>query len=308
MANPALGPPLDDAPLEGLSCVVLDLGSEAGLVEAVRSLVAQSPAEVVVVSSGGGDAAGRLRAAGLEVPVVAHEHRLFAGGARNAGIAHTRGRWVAFMAADCIAQPGYVAGRLHAHHDGAPVVAGAMVNAHPSSRSACASYLLLHHRRTPDTPPGLAALNPSSFDRAVFTRFGRFREDLRTGEDTEFHRRLPPDAAVRWAPDVQVAHRYPTGVTALLREQFSRGRRRTAAERSLSGSGPRVRLAVDAVRNVRASLRQLRRTSDPVERRQLARAVPLLIPGALAYAAGVLAGADREGRAQVIRDTRARAG
>jgi hypothetical protein len=169
-----------------------------------------------------------------------------------------------------------------------------MVNAYPSSRSACTSYLLLHHRRTPDTPARLAAINPSSFDRAVFTRLGRFREDLRTGEDTEFHDRLPPDVAVRWAPDVKVAHRYPTGVAALLREQFSRGRRRTSAERSLTGSDRRARLAVDALRNVRGCLRQLRRTSDPVERRQLTRAVPLLVPGALAYAAGVLLGAERE--------------
>jgi glycosyltransferase involved in cell wall biosynthesis len=270
--------------LDGLSCVVLDLGSEEGLVEAVLSLVAQRPAEVVVVSSGGGDAVARIRAAGLDVPVVAYEQRLFAGGARNAGIDHTRGRWVSFMAADCIAQPDYVAGRLRAHRGGALVVSGAMVNAYPESRSACASYLLLHHRRAPETPVATAATNPSSFDRAVFARVGRFRDDLRAGEDTEFLRRLPGGLRVRWAPEVRVAHRYPTTPALLVREQLARGRRRAVAERALTGSDHRLRVAFEAVRNLNGSLRQVRRTRDQAERRGL----PLLLPGAVAYAVGAL--------------------
>jgi glycosyltransferase involved in cell wall biosynthesis len=282
-----VGPP-GRGSLDGLSCVVLDLAGEEGLADAVRSLLVQDPAEVVVVSSGGGDPAGRLRAAGIDVPVVTHPQRLFAGGVRNAGIAHTRGRWVAFMAADCIAQPGYVAARLHAHRDGAAVVAGALANAHPESRSAGASHLLLHHRRMADTPAALAIVNPSSFDRAVFEAVGTFRDDLRTGEDTELLARLPASLAPRWVPEVGVAHRYPTTPLALVREQFGRGRRRVEAERDLGRSGGRLALALGSVRNVRAALAQIRRTHDPVERRRLTRAVPLLPLGALGYAAGVL--------------------
>ncbi len=210
------------------------------------------------------------------------------------------------MAADCIAQPGYVEARLRAHRDGAAVVAGAMVNAHPQSRSAAAAYLLLHRRRTPDTPAGRAGINPSSFDRAALASVGPFREDLRTGEDTELLRRLPT-GLVRWAPEVRVAHRYPTSPRAFLRDQIVRGRRRVTAERELSGVDLRRRLARDAMGNAMACVRQVRRTDDEIERRQLERAIPLLLPGAIAYAIGaLLAPPARIGSRFISRGSRAR--
>src|SRR4051794_31525204 len=132
---------------DGLACVVISLRNQPGLVDAVRSLVDQSErAEVVVVNSGGGDSTTTLRDAGLHVPVIDLPRRLFPGAARNLGIDATRARYVAFLAADSRAHPGWVAGRLREHRSGAAAVAGALTNASPESRSASAAALLLHHR------------------------------------------------------------------------------------------------------------------------------------------------------------------
>src|SRR5438270_13637868 len=98
-------PAADPAP--ELACVVLSLGNQPELPDAVRSLTGQQPrAEIVVVNSGGGDPRRALLAAGLDVPVISFAQRLFAGGARNVGIRATSARFVAFLAADCIAAPG----------------------------------------------------------------------------------------------------------------------------------------------------------------------------------------------------------
>ena len=102
-----------------LAGVVIALGAPASAVDAVRSLLEQDPpVEVVVVNSGGGDMAARLREAGLDVPVVEREERLFAGAVRNLGIAATRAPYVGFLAADCRAAPGWSRHRLRAHRAG----------------------------------------------------------------------------------------------------------------------------------------------------------------------------------------------
>ncbi|HYH47235.1 MAG TPA: glycosyltransferase family A protein, partial [Thermoanaerobaculia bacterium] len=98
--------PLSSAP--DLACVVLALGNPPELAAAVRSLLDQGePMEVVVVNSAGGGAAATLAAAGLAVPVIERPERLLPGAARNLGIAATRAPFVAFLAADCWAEPGW---------------------------------------------------------------------------------------------------------------------------------------------------------------------------------------------------------
>ncbi|MBN9023617.1 MAG: glycosyltransferase family 2 protein, partial [Rhizobiales bacterium] len=84
-----------------LAAIVLALGAPDEAVEAVRSLLAQDPpVEIVVVNSGGGGMAAKLRAAGIDVPVIEREERLYAGAVRNLGIAATRAPFVGFLAAD----------------------------------------------------------------------------------------------------------------------------------------------------------------------------------------------------------------
>lgn len=268
---------------------MLSYQDEPFLIDAVRSVLDQDvPVEVVVANSGGGDPAGRLAAAGLRVPVHNFPQRLYPGAVRNVGIDHTHAPYLAFLAADCLAAPGWAAARLREHRAGAAAVASALTNAYPESTTAWASLLLLHHRRLAATKPSQRLLYSLSYDRVLFDRFGRFREHLRASEDTEFNARFREHAHTVLASDAVTAHRYPTEVRTMLRDAFRRGRLQALMQGAMDGGGPqRVRVALpvplDMLRVLVLSGRSPRR-----ERGALLRAWPLVVAGSLAYTAGAL--------------------
>lgn len=273
-----------------LACAVLSYRNEPALVAAVRSLLEQEEeVELVVVNSGGGDPAGRLQAEGVDVPVVNVPERLYPGGARNVGINATTAPYLAFLAADCIAEPGWVAGRLREHRRGAVAVASTLTNAYRDSRAACASYLLLHNRLVTADSTVPRALYGLSYDRRLFALYGRFAEDLRSGEDTEFNARFVAAYPIVKAPDVRTAHRYPTTPVAMFRDAFRRGRLQATMLGRIDG---RVRprsflVAARAVLNVPYALRFAWNAPNGSRSRGL-EAWPLVAVGGAAYAAGAL--------------------
>jgi glycosyltransferase involved in cell wall biosynthesis len=223
---------------------------------------------------------------GLAVPLVERAERLFAGAARNLGIAATRAPFVSFLAADCLAEPGWAAARLAAHRGGDQAVASAVTNPYGSNLAAWASYVALFAHRMPGTDERLALRYGASYARSLFERFGWFREDLRSGEDTEFHRRLE-GVEVAWHPGVRTAHRHPQRVAALFADQFRRGARSVAAWERLAGPS-RTTVAATALRRLPRSLATAWHGALPSERRWIAAASLLLPAAALAYAAGAL--------------------
>jgi len=272
-----------------LACAVLSYRDEPFLADAVRSVLHQDvPVEVVVINSGGGDPASRLRSAALDVPVHSVRHRLYPGAVRNLGIGLTRAPYVAFLAADCLAAPGWATARLREHHAGAAAVASAMTNAYVESTAAWAALLLLHNRRLTVTRPGQRLFYSLSYDRKLFDRLGLFREDLRAGEDTEFNARIPAEEHTVFALDAITAHRYPTEAAAMLRDAFRRGRLHAASQGAIEGRGPpRIRVALRAPRDVGHSFILAARSPRP-ERGRLFRALPLVVAASVAYTAGAL--------------------
>ena len=207
-----------------LAVVVIGYRAPPQLVGAVRSLLDQEiPIEIVVVNSGGGDAGGLLCGAGLAVPIIDVEERLYAGGARNLGVEATTAPYVAFLAGDCRACAGWASARLARHLAGEAAVAGAMVNSHPRNLVACAAHLLLFMRRLPGLPAERALRYGASYDRGLFAEYGMFDPALRTGEDTEFHARLPERLRPVWEPRVRTIHLNETRLRRLLDDQYRRG-------------------------------------------------------------------------------------
>ncbi len=280
--------------------MVLGLGNPPELPAAVRSLLGQGvPVEVVVVNSGGGGAPGSLSAAGLDVTVIEVieiVQRLLPGAARNRGIAATRAPFIAFLAADCLAEPGWAEARLRAHRAGVPAVASAVTNPFRYSLAAWASYVVLFSRRMPGAPPADALRYGVSYERTLFDRFGLFREELRGGEDTEFHQRMTAgEVPIAWEPAVRTAHRHPRRVTAFLADQYRRGARMAGSWGRLQGPRP-GQVAADALRRLPADIERAWRSADRKDRPWIAAASFLLPAAALAYAAGAL----RPGRATEV--------
>lgn len=285
------GDPMGEPPSHPpqLACVVISRRNPPELVDAVRSILSQDEeVEIVVANSDGGNPSEALRAVGLDVEVVNRVQRLLPGAARNLGIEATRAPYVSFLAADCIAEPGWVRERLKWHLAGSQAVSSAVTNQHPRNVWAWISHIFLFSRRMPDIPPGQALHYGVSYARGLFDRFGLFREDLRTGEDTEFNGRLAGKVTITWAPEVRSTHSHPTSLSGLLGDQFARGRRMARTRAQLAGRSSRGEVAFKAVTRTPAMIRLAWQATQSGQRPYvLAAALPMpLAVGA--YALGAL--------------------
>lgn len=282
-----------------IAVVVLSLHAPDELPDAVASLLSQDVLpEVVVVNSGGGNARGLLARRGLTVPVVEYQEILFAGAARNVGVSATQAPIVAFLASDCLAEPDWTAVRIARHRAGHTAVASAMVNSHPHNLFACAAHISNFAPRLPGLPDRDAICYGASYHRSLFERYGCFREDLRTGEDTEFHKRLTPRDKPIWAPEIRTVHRNPTTFPALMADQFRRGRHAAKAYSKIGG--PSVGTVV--VNGYRARViraHQIARRCLNGQERFLATAALGILPvSASAYVCGALVFAMRQRRSR----------
>src|SRR5947209_10701873 len=209
-----------------LSVVVMGYRNESTIVDAVASVVdeaAERGCEVIVVTSGGDSSRAKVAAAFPGVPVVESERRLLPGAARNAGVHATRGKHVAFLAADCIAEPGWVSARLSSHGAGYRAVAGAMTACASAGRAARASHYLLFGSRLSGRPGGIVrypdpAAHGLSYARSLLMELGPFDEASLIGEDTDMSRRCADAGAEIWFnPDVRTVHSAPASGRTLVR-------------------------------------------------------------------------------------------
>jgi glycosyltransferase involved in cell wall biosynthesis len=211
-----------------VSVVVLSYNSRRRIDFALESLRCQDfaePWEVIVVDSGEDGCAEYLAAA---YPEVRLERRLYLGPARNAGLRLARGRYVAFLPDDGIAEPDWLRRRVAKHREGFAAVGGAVTNGTPRHPVGTAGYLIEYPSLLPSkrvlerqgrTPHSL------SYERSLLERLGPFPEDMATGEDTVLNLRwVKAGASIGFDPEIKLAHRNLTGLRAYLRHQYAHGR------------------------------------------------------------------------------------
>ncbi|MDQ3609161.1 MAG: glycosyltransferase [Actinomycetota bacterium] len=282
-----------------LSVVVMGYRNESTISGAVLSVLEQGhdeAIEVLAVTSGRDHSAEVVRERCPGVRVIESADRLFPGAARNAGVRAARGEFVAFLAADCRAAPGWVAARLTAHRAGYAAVAAAVMPEEPWSAAAWAGHYLLFPSRLAGAPSEEVAypddrVHGLSYAKELLERVGPFREDLRIGEDTEMARRLGEGGTPIWlAADAVVIHRGPRRIRGLVRDQYLRGMRNAKFVGPPPARGwSRTRAALGAVRGTWERLRwsqQRVMTFAPDHRHNLVRVGPCMVAGILGHQAG----------------------
>ena len=267
-----------------LAVVVLSYRNEDTILAAVDSLLVQGVSlEIVVSHSGGGDTPALLARRRPGVRVLSSDTRRLPGAARNAGVIAVRAPYVAFLAGDCVACPGWAAARLARHRGGAAAVASSLL---PLSRrpAAIASYLLQHSYRMPHAAPAFFQLEGVSYARTVLDEHGPFSEELELGEDTALNARLVMAGIdIAWAPEVVTANSYPVSIRRLLKDQYRRGRLRGSLTTELPW---RVLSVVQIFAEAGVALTRSARRRSPIGTLELARAAPVALAGALAAAIG----------------------
>lgn len=222
-----------------LATAVIGFRNQPGLLPAIQSLLDQDAAtEIVVVNTGGGAVARALAPVAGQVRLITCNAPLLVGAARNIGVAASRAPFIAFLAGDCLARPGWVSGRLARHRAGALSVSTAVAGHDDAGLVAGAAARMRFATRHPLADPGRVQHYGQSYARRLLDLCGIFPPGLAAGEDTALNRFAARFAAPVWAPEVVTLHRDPTDLATLLRDERRRGVQRAAHASFRVHAGP----------------------------------------------------------------------
>ena len=257
--------------------------------------------EIVLVDSAADPDVARVAARHPRVRLVRSEVPLAPGLARNVGAAATSAPLLAFLDADCVAEVGWIQAAHEALLGGAVGVGGPVGDLHPWHPVAAADNMLQFYDFSDRRPPGPLAYMPScnlAVRRDVFEALGGFPGGM-TNEDVLLTRQIAKRGPerLRFAPTMRVRHQGRRSLAAFWRHQreFGRARGEYAALNSpLDARFSRFyvwlpyrvlkRLAYIATRTARWAPKVLVR---------FLLLLPLLVPGVVVWAFGVVEGSRR---------------
>lgn len=204
---------------------------EACLDSLVRLDPPGGPVELLVVDNGSTDGTSRVLERFRRHVRVVHESERGPAAARNAGIRHARGDWIAFTDADCVVDPGWLRALLPPLEDPSVGIAGGrIVSIRPCNRIELFGERIHDHERAilRLRPPYAITMNWAS-RREVLETHGLFNEKLLRGSDADMAYRIH-SAGLRivYRPDAIVAHRNESTLRGLFDEGFVHGRARAA--------------------------------------------------------------------------------
>jgi peptidoglycan/xylan/chitin deacetylase (PgdA/CDA1 family)/glycosyltransferase involved in cell wall biosynthesis len=284
-----------------LSAIIISRDDGERIVPSVAAVVGQEcpwPFEVIVVTSGSGDAAEIVRERFPTVRVVELPQPAFPGVARNAGLRVASGEYVSFPGSHVELLPGSLTARLRAHDLGYAMVTGTTLNG-TRTRSGWASYFLDHSAVLPGRPSTELGAAPShcSYRRSALLTVGGFPEHLRAGEDTVVNQELMRRGYLAYrAQDVTLVHRSPCHTLGtLIRHHFIRGRGFGRILRERDGVVGRTLLNRGGINLVRRQVggriahttrNVLQWNGDPGLMAEYRRSFPFVVCGAVAACAG----------------------
>ncbi len=198
-----------------------------GCLESLRNQKTDEYVETIVVDSSPDTVTGGVRERFPEVRWYRFPERKFCGDARNFGLSVSQGEIVAFIDADCRAEPDWIDNILQAHRSPHLAIGGAIANGNPDSFIGWAGYFCEFSQWMPHTPPkslrDIAGAN-MSYKRKAFEIFGLLIEGTYSS-DTEFHWRLVRNGHyLQFVPSIRISHHNLDRFGKFLRHEFEHGR------------------------------------------------------------------------------------
>jgi len=224
----------------------------ARCLESLRAQQHSGPFEIFVVNSNDSATVANV-AKSFDAHVVAAGGASTAGMARNIGAAASDAELLAFIDADCTADPGWLGAIQDAMNAGAKAVGGPVLNQLPLHPVAVIDNLMQFVDQAPRRPPGRARELPGcnmAIRRDAFDAIGGFPEDVYPGEDTIFSQQASHQwpERVRYSPAARIHHRGRTSIREFMRHQydfgFGRGRYALNVSSRQQSLGRRIPFAV----------------------------------------------------------------
>ena len=214
----------------GITVIVPAYGPGPHLEEVVSSLEREldDGSRIIISHSGDGDPTKRF-AGDPRVTVLHSNERLYAGAARNRGIALARTEWIVFIDEDVVPAPGwYVALRRSIAAGDAECILGS-IDYRTSGGYWGVALWFIEFGPCHSYMPRRRIMGGGSGNMAVrrdhFAKVGGFPEGLRLGQDTLAHARLVSAGHVpMFEPSLVVQHHNRGGARHVLRHMFDHGR------------------------------------------------------------------------------------
>jgi GT2 family glycosyltransferase len=172
-------------------------------------------------------------AAQFDARIVSGNNTSTAGSARNIGAGAARAKILAFVDADCCAEPQWLTSLHDSLSSGLVAVGGPVLDYFPYHPVAVIDNLMQFVDQMPGRPADRAREFPGcnmAVRRDAFEATGGFPEDIFPGEDTVFSQRLSQEqsALVCFLPAMRIRHRGRTSISEFMQHQqefgFNRGR------------------------------------------------------------------------------------
>lgn len=184
--------------------------------------------EVIVVDSSDDNTPEIIKRQFPDVKLIHLPERTRTGPANTIGIQHAKGKLIALIAADCIAEPDTLQRMIKCHQGGEyAAIGGAIINGTPHSPMGWLYYLtefngyaLWDPKREVKHFPG----NHGCYRRETFEKYGYYHTGNFTGEDLVMNSEIVRRGGeLLFDPSIKVTHLNPTGFHSYLRAQLRLG-------------------------------------------------------------------------------------
>lgn len=204
-----------------------------------------------MVNDGGMDVTGAVEAIGAEYPIlVLNQTNAGPASARNRGVGSSKGRLVAFIDDDCVAEPDWIERMMELTGPG-ELVGGKVSNLLTGNvySETCQTLIDYLYGRFENTSDMFFTSNNMCMHAADYEKAGGFDTGFRTsaGEDREFCvRAANAGIRLRWVPAIRIGHTHELGFRSFLRLHLKYGRAaatyRSAVDKSGMGKKTGLRL------------------------------------------------------------------